>query len=108
MTTDFARMMPLVAETALKGSAIFGLAAVAAQLLRRASAASRHLVWQYSVLAVLALSITSPLVKPRWAVMPRLWPGAVAPAPSTAQPAAQRTASLVDRTAAGPAESARQ
>jgi TonB family protein len=45
----------LLAETAIKGSVIFALAWCAARLLRRSSAATRHLIWTAACIAVLAL-----------------------------------------------------
>ena len=90
MTVDLAHVLPFVVETGLKATAILGLAMAASVILRRASAASRHLVWQYAVIAVLALTLASLLITPRWAVMPRLWPTAVTtqlPPQSRAEPA---------------------
>jgi HEAT repeat protein/beta-lactamase regulating signal transducer with metallopeptidase domain len=46
-------------DSAVKGTIILGLAAVAASWLRRGSAASRHLVWHLAVIGLLALPVIS-------------------------------------------------
>ena len=61
-------MSQSILEVALKVSVLIALAAVAAGLMRRrASAASRHLVWTLAVVAVLMLPIAS-LVMPAWRI----------------------------------------
>ncbi len=67
--------MPLVMDSALKGAALLGLAALAALLLWRASAAARHMVWLVAVVALLLVPLLSALL-PGWRVLPQ-W--AVAP-----------------------------
>ena len=67
--------MPLVMDSALKGAALLGLAALAALLLWRASAAARHMVWLVAVVVLLLVPLLSALL-PGWRVLPQ-W--AVAP-----------------------------
>lgn len=54
-----------VIDALVKASVVLTIAAVAAAALRRASAASRHLVWTCALLAALALPVVSIAV-PRW------------------------------------------
>ncbi len=78
---------------ALKSTAILGAAWLSARLLRRRSAASRHLVWTASAAAVLALPFLSVVT-----------PALRVPAPAALQPAlagAWFAATGVARTAAG-------
>jgi beta-lactamase regulating signal transducer with metallopeptidase domain/biopolymer transport protein ExbD len=70
-----AAAMPMVMDSALKGAALLTVAAVAALVLWRASAAARHLVWLVAVLALLLVPVLS-VVLPSWRVLPA-W--AVAP-----------------------------
>ena len=68
----------LLVDSAVKGTAILVLAAIAAVILSRDSAATRHLVWLLafaSLLAVPALSATLP----HWRVLPE-WAG-ISPQP---------------------------
>jgi beta-lactamase regulating signal transducer with metallopeptidase domain len=94
-------MSQSIVEVALKVSTLMALAAVAAGLMRRrASAASRHLVWTLAVVGVLVLPVAS-LVIPGWKIPIR---GAAAvsldPRPLTRSSAATEDA----RTGAGEAD----
>ena len=79
----------LLVDAALKGTLVLLAATFLVILLRRGSAASRHLVWQFAVIAVLGLpviKVVSPLrlpVLPEWRspiVRPEaaVWPEAAA------------------------------
>lgn len=59
----------LLVDSAFKGAAVLSLAAVVVLILRRHSAASRHLVWLAAFLALLAVPICS-VVLPRWQALP--------------------------------------
>ena len=81
--------LPLV-DAIAKATIILGAAGVSAVLLRRASAASRHLVWTAALLAALVLPVLS-MALPRWQM-------AVVTLPSVASPvAAGETTSAVER-----------
>src|SRR3954469_23411299 len=49
----------ILADTAVKGSLVLAIAAAAAWMLRRRSAAARHLVWTAAATALLALPFLS-------------------------------------------------
>src|SRR2546423_8271464 len=68
----------LLADSAVKGTALLVLAASAALMLRRDSAATRHLVWLLAMVALLVVPVLSALL-PQWRVLPE-WAG-VSPAP---------------------------
>jgi len=53
--------------------ALLLLAAVAAMILRRDSAATRHLVWLLAIVAMLLVPVLSAML-PRWRVLPE-WTG---------------------------------
>ena len=61
---DYPAWLPAI-DALVKASALLTIAALVAAALRRASAASRHLVWTCALLAALALPIVSIAV-PRW------------------------------------------
>lgn len=81
MLPDPGLAAPLL-DAALRGAVLLLLAWAATRLMRRASAASRHLVWSAALAGVVLLPVLGVVV-PRWRVLPV--PGALAPA---AQPAA--------------------
>src|SRR5688572_21664412 len=62
-----------LADVSLKGLAIIALAALVSLSMRRASAASRHLVWCLAVCSLLVLPVLSAIL-PGWQVpfLPRL------------------------------------
>src|SRR5438874_569924 len=70
---------PLLVESAVKGTAILVLAAIAATILRRDSAATRHLVWLLAIVAMLVVPVLSAIL-PQWRVLPD-WAG-ISPKPA--------------------------
>jgi beta-lactamase regulating signal transducer with metallopeptidase domain len=76
-------MAPMLLDLAIKGVLILALGAAAALLLRRGSAAARHLAW---TLAFVGLCLLPPLavIGPRWraAVLPLAASAAVEPSPA--------------------------
>src|SRR3989442_11542823 len=63
----------LLVDSAVKGTALLVLAASAALILRRVSAATRHLVWLLAMVAMLVVPVLSALL-PQWRVLPE-WAG---------------------------------
>src|SRR5437660_9029324 len=63
----------LLVDSAVKGAALLMLAAVAAMVLRRDSAATRHLVWLLAMVALLVVPVLSALL-PQLRVLPE-WAG---------------------------------
>jgi beta-lactamase regulating signal transducer with metallopeptidase domain len=59
----------LLVDSAVKGAALLVLAAVAVTILRRDSAATRHLVWLLAIVALLVVPALSALL-PQWRVLP--------------------------------------
>ena len=97
----------LLVDSAVKGTVLLVLAAVAALMLRRDSAATRHLVWLLAMVAILVVPVLSVMlpqwrVLPAWASSPRpavvdvsppsaAWPtGGVMESPQLAKPAEVR------------------
>ncbi|MBL7041252.1 MAG: DUF3887 domain-containing protein, partial [Pirellulaceae bacterium] len=60
-------------DAALKGLVVLLVAAIAARWMRRASAATRHLVWLFAAASLLALPVLS-VALPEWNVLPS-WMG---------------------------------
>jgi beta-lactamase regulating signal transducer with metallopeptidase domain len=63
----------LILDSAVKGAALLAWAAVAAVVLRRDSAATRHLVWLLAIVTLLFVPVLSALL-PQWRVLPE-WAG---------------------------------
>jgi len=59
----------LLVDSAIKGTALLVLAAIAAMILRRDSAATRHLVWLLAIVAMLVVPVLSAML-PQWRVLP--------------------------------------
>ena len=59
----------LLVDSAIKGTVLLMLAAVAALILRRDSAATRHLVWLLAIVAILVVPVLSAML-PQWRVLP--------------------------------------
>ena len=59
----------LLVDFAIKGGVLLLLAALVALLLRRDSAATRHLVWQVSIVGLLVVPVFSAVL-PQWRVLP--------------------------------------
>src|SRR2546421_6389618 len=68
----------LLLDSAIKGTALLVLAAIATLILRRDSAATRHLVWLLALVAMLVVPVLSALL-PQWRVLPE-WAG-ISPEP---------------------------
>jgi beta-lactamase regulating signal transducer with metallopeptidase domain len=108
----------LMVDAAVKGTALLALATVAALILRRDSAATRHLVWLLAMGATLAVPVLSSVlpgwcVLPEWATISRESVAVRAISTSTANPASVPTESPisaepveVERTVAAPEPSA--
>ena len=71
-------LSPLLVESAVKGTALLVLAAIATTILRRDSAATRHLVWLLAIVAMLVVPVLSAML-PQWRVLPE-WAG-ISPKP---------------------------
>ncbi len=61
----------LLVDFAVKGTALLVLAAIAALILRRDSAATRHLVWLMAMVSMLVVPVLSAIL-PQWRVLPGL------------------------------------
>lgn len=59
----------LLLDCAVKGTALLMMAAIAAMILRRDSAATRHLVWLLAIVAMLVVPVLSAML-PQWRVLP--------------------------------------
>src|SRR5258706_13668826 len=63
----------LLVDSAVKGTALLLVAGVLAMMLRRDSAATRHLVWLLEIVALLVVPVLSAML-PGWRVLPE-WAG---------------------------------
>ncbi|HEU0054189.1 MAG TPA: M56 family metallopeptidase, partial [Longimicrobium sp.] len=100
--------LPVAAQVVLKATLVLAAGAVAAVLLRRASAAARHLAWTLSLGALLALPLLA-LAVPDWRVplLPAAPPAAMAArewTPSAEAPSGHTAAA--EHAPAAPAEAA--
>ncbi len=91
----------LLVDSAIKGFLILLTATVAAVLLRRDSAATRHLVWLVAIVAMLIIPVFSALlpqwrVLPAWAGIPHESPAVQVPIPAAAMPRRVTAADRVD------------
>ena len=59
----------LLVDSAVKATVLLALAAVVALILRRDSAATRHLVWLLAIVAMLVVPVLSAML-PQWRVLP--------------------------------------
>src|SRR5688572_13113929 len=99
--TDFG--FPLLFDAAVKGTLVLLGAAGLALVLRRGSAASRHLIWQMAVLAILLLPLVKAFSPLRFAVLPALRsPIAAAPAAPASNPDLT-SKSTIEKQSAAPA-----
>lgn len=64
-----AAAVPLLVDASFKGAALLLLAGVCTLLMRRSSAAARHMVWLTALLALLLVPVLS-LALPDWRVLP--------------------------------------
>jgi beta-lactamase regulating signal transducer with metallopeptidase domain len=76
--------LPLLVDSAVKGAALLALAGLLTLVLRKASAAARHLVWLLALAALLLLPMLSAML-PGWRVLPS-WT-TIAPPASSSPPA---------------------
>ena len=74
----------LLVDSAVKGTVLLALAAVVALILRRDSAATRHLVWQLAIVAMLVVPVLSAML-PQWRVLPA-WMSSPRPAVADVRP----------------------
>jgi beta-lactamase regulating signal transducer with metallopeptidase domain len=94
-----------VLDTAIRGTFILLAALAATALMRRTSAAARHLVWLAALSALLLLPIARGFV-PEWRVLPAAPVFAAPAATPAAGPVSAPTASPESNTLAAPAPSA--
>ena len=83
---------PVFVEAAVRGSVVLLVALIASHLLRRRSAAARHLVWVGAIVVQLALPLFT-LWGPRWDVAMPTAVASVLPLPSSASTGASTTPS---------------
>ncbi|MCI0539799.1 MAG: hypothetical protein L0Z50_31715, partial [Verrucomicrobiales bacterium] len=74
--------IPIMVDSAVKGLAVLTVIGLAILLMRRASAASRHLAWTLGMTGLLVLPILSAVL-PQWRILPA-WMGVVVVEKSTA------------------------
>ena len=69
MTVAFSASSLLLVDSAIKGAAMLVFASLVVLILRRDSAATRHLVWLVAIVAMLFVPVLSALL-PQWRVLP--------------------------------------
>ena len=69
VTIAFSASSWLLVDSAIKGAALLGFASLVVLMLRRDSAATRHLVWLAAIVAMLFVPALSALLPP-WRVLP--------------------------------------
>ena len=69
MTVAFSASSLLLVDSAIKGAALLAFASLVVLMLRRDSAATRHLVWMVAIVAMLVVPALSALL-PQWRVLP--------------------------------------
>jgi hypothetical protein len=97
-----AASVPVVFDSALKGTVLLVLVAIAAVCMRNASAAARHLAWMLGIIGLLLLPFLSAVL-PGWCVLPQ-WAGLPLPARTSERSSASST--LISPTQQGHVESA--
>ncbi len=85
---------PVLMDSAVKGTALLVVAAIAALTLRCDSAATRHLVWLLAMAAMLVVPVLSAML-PRWRVLPG-WAG-ISPQPVAGDISPPSIATFADR-----------
>ncbi|HEY0304923.1 MAG TPA: M56 family metallopeptidase, partial [Longimicrobiales bacterium] len=101
-------MMNLLFEAALKGTVVLLAASVLATVMRRGSAASRHLVWQLALLALLALPLVKVVSPLEFAILPAFRSPIAAPAeqaPQATPPVERSETKQVERSSISPSPS---
>ncbi|NQU21293.1 MAG: hypothetical protein HQ567_08425 [Candidatus Nealsonbacteria bacterium] len=96
--------LPVLIDASIKGLAVLGLAAVATRMMRRSSAATRHLVWFAALTSLPLLPVLSATL-PDWHVLPG-WAALPAPAATQEYSTPGRTPSNSPAPAPGPNSSA--
>ncbi|MGA9770457.1 MAG: M56 family metallopeptidase [Blastocatellia bacterium] len=101
--------LEILLSTSLKGLLILIIAAALSFLLRKASAASRHMVWSLAIASLLALPLLS-FGLPSWQVPvfsfdPSVGQTAIAPAMNTARVQSPEPAAIVNHSSKAPATS---
>ena len=103
---DWSQTLVFLLDNALKGSVVIGLAALAAWLLRRNSAAARHSVWSAAITAQLVIPVLSAVL-PTWRVPVVAQPSWIARAPAPVPTVPNAEATSTPSTATGEAETDR-
>jgi len=78
--------LPILVDAAVKGTAVLVVACIVGLFVRRASAATRHLVWFLVMVSLLAIPVLS-MVLPGWQVLPEWFDLSGAAALGTDEPA---------------------
>ena len=80
LAPDWSQALAFLLDNALKGSVVIGLAALAAWMLRKHTAAARHSVWSAAIAAQLVIPVLSAVL-PTWRVPVVAQPAWIDPAP---------------------------